>query len=91
MVLLVTYDLEASNDYESVIEAIERLGPAVEVQRSVWVVASDLTARDAFDHVAGVLASDDRLYVGTLARGNAWRNTICGSEALGRVLAAGRS
>ncbi|MHB1834131.1 MAG: hypothetical protein ACYCXW_04115 [Solirubrobacteraceae bacterium] len=80
-----------SDDYGSVIEAIDRLGSAVEGQRSVWVVATDLTADAAFDHVAGALASGDRLYVGTLARGNAWRNAICGSDALKGVLATGRA
>lgn len=91
MVLSVTYDREMSDDYEAVIDAIDRLGAAVEIQRSVWVVATELTVEDAFDHVASELARGDRLYVGPLRRGSVWQSAIRGSGALTRVLAAGRS
>jgi hypothetical protein len=91
MVLLVTYDLETSEDYAAVIDAIDRLGSAVEIQRSVWIVATDLDGESAFDHVAQELLSADRLFVGPLAIGSKWRKTICGSEALKRVLAEGRA
>lgn len=89
--LLITYDLEVNDDYEAVIVAIDRLGPAVEIQRSVWIVASDLDPDAAFNHVAQELLSDDRLFVGPLARGSKWRNAICGSDALKTVFAQGRS
>jgi hypothetical protein len=91
VVLLVTYDLEVSSDYEAVIDAIDRLGTAVEIQPSVWIVATDLDAKQAFDHVVQELAAADRLYVGTLARGARWQETLCGGSALKQVLAAGRA
>jgi hypothetical protein len=90
MVLLVTYDLNIDDNYGDVIDAIERLGPAVQVQRSVWVVASKLSAEKAFEHVVVELEAEDRLYVAPLAPGSYWRGALCGSEALNRVLAAGR-
>ena len=49
MVLSVTYDLEMSDDHEALIDPIDRLGAAVEIQRSVPVVATELTVDDAFD------------------------------------------
>jgi hypothetical protein len=91
MVLLVTYDLEVTDDYEAVIDAIDRLGPAVEIQRSVWIVATELDAKSAFDHVAEELRSADRLFVGPLGYGCRWQTTLCGGEALKRVLAEGRA
>lgn len=88
MVLLVTYDLEEDPDYEAVIDAIDRLGAAVEVQRSVWVVATELDAVSAFDFVAQEITSADRLFVGTLAQGTKWRHALCGSQALKSILGA---
>jgi hypothetical protein len=90
MVLLVTYDLETDDDYDAVIDAIDRLGSAVEIQRSVWIVATKLTVKAAFDHVAIELQPRDRLFVGPLEIGGMWRNALCGNEALLQAMAAGR-
>lgn len=88
--MLVTYDLEVGDGYDAVIDAIDRLGAAVEIQRSVWIVATELTVKAAFDHVAIELAPPDRLFVGPLEIGGMWRNVLCGNEALKRAMAAGR-
>jgi hypothetical protein len=90
VVLFVTYDLEVGDDYDAVIAAIDRLGAAVEIQRSVWIVATELTVKAAFDHVAVELGSRDRLFVGPLEVGGMWRNVLCGNEALKQAMAAGR-
>jgi hypothetical protein len=90
VVLLVTYDLETGDDYDAVVDAIERLGSAVEIQRSVWIVATQHTVKAAFDHVAIELQPHDRLFIGPLEIGGMWRNALCGNEALLRAMAAGR-
>lgn len=91
MVLLVTFDLATSEDYDAVIAAIGRLGAAVEIQRSVWIVATERTVKVAFEHIAVELASRDRLFVGPLEVGGMWRNALCGNDALKQAMAAGRS
>lgn len=91
VVLLVAYDLEVGDGYDAVVDAIDRLGVAVEIQRSVWIVATELTVKAAFDHVAIELAPPDRLFVGPLEIGGMWRNVLCGNETLKRAMAAGRA
>jgi hypothetical protein len=91
VVLLVTYELEVADSGDAVTEAIGRLGTAVEIQRSVWIVATGLTVKAAFDHLAIELAPRDRLFVGPLDVGGFWRNALCGNEALKQAMAAGRS
>ena len=90
MVLLISYDLNIDDNYGDAIDAIERLGPAVQVQRSVWIVATKLSADAAFEHVVAELEAQDRLFVGPLAPGSYWSGALCGSDALNEVLAAGR-
>jgi hypothetical protein len=90
MVLLVTYELGVDSDEGAVVDAIERLGTAIEIQRSVWIVATERTVKVAFDHVAVECAPQDRLFVGPLEIGGMWRNALCGNDSLMRVMAAGR-
>jgi hypothetical protein len=90
MVLLVTYDLGADSDHGAVVDAIERLGAAIEVQGSVWIVATEHTVKVAFDHVAVECETQDRLFVGPLEIGGMWRNALCGNDSLMQVMAAGR-
>jgi hypothetical protein len=90
MVLLVTYDLGVDSDHGAVIDAIDRLGAAIEIQRSVWIVATDHTVKAAFDHVAVECETQDRLFVGPLEIGGMWRNALSGNDSLMRVMATGR-
>jgi len=91
MVLLVTHDLGSDSDHGAVVDAINRLGAAIEIQQSVWIVATEHTVKAAFDHVAVECAPQDRLFVGPLEIGGMWRNALCGNDALMRVMAIGRS
>ena len=91
MVLLVTHDLGADSDHGAVVDAINRLGAAIEIQQSVWIVATEHTVKAAFDHVAVECGPQDRLFVGPLEIGGMWRNALCGNDALMRVMAIGRS
>jgi hypothetical protein len=88
---MITYELEVADSGDAATEAIGRLGTAVEIQRSVWIVATGLTVKAAFDHVAIELEPRDRLFVGPLDVGGFWRNALCGNEALKQAMAAGRS
>jgi hypothetical protein len=90
MVLLVTFDLGVDSDHGAVVDAIDRLGEAIEIQRSVWVLATEHTVQVAFDHVAVECAPQDRLFVGPLEIGGMWRNALCGNDSLMRVMATGR-
>jgi hypothetical protein len=90
MVLLITYDLGADSDHGAVVDAIDRLGQAIQIQRSVWIVATDHTVKAAFDHVAVECETQDRLFVGPLEIGGMWRNALCGNDSLMRVMATGR-
>jgi hypothetical protein len=65
--LLVTYDLEPGNEsssnYATLIAAIKLLGNAVEVQRSVWLVATSASHSEVADALGRYLRSSDRLFV----------------------------
>lgn len=62
--LIVSYDLNRpGQDYTRVISAIGALGTGAQVQRSVWFVASLLTAAEAADHVWAAMDLTDALLV----------------------------
>jgi hypothetical protein len=90
VVLLITHHLGADSDHDAVVDAIDRLGTAIEIQPSVWILATEHSVQAAFDHVAVECVQQDSLFVGPLEIGGMWRNSLCGNDALMRVMAAGR-
>ena len=87
---LVTYDLvgdEASREYERLIAEIETLDDYVKVQRSVWLVKTDYSAKQIRELLRGYMDGDDRLMVIRIVRGSAWRNSLSGNPRLKEFLA----
>lgn len=64
---IVAYDLRGTDvtpeNYERLGEAIEALGEARELQRSVWVLDANRQAPDIFDALWQHLSEGDRLLV----------------------------
>ena len=82
---LVTYDLrgrdETSKDYEDLIKEIKSFDH-VKLQKSVWLIKSDLEASEIRDLLKLWTDDNDRLYVTPISRGASWRSVICGSDTL---------
>jgi hypothetical protein len=78
MVLLVTYDLNKTKDYEAVYSAIKSLGNWVRDPNldSVWFVSTNYSVEQAYNVVRAATDSDDRLFVTRLRSGEytGWMN-----------------
>jgi hypothetical protein len=88
---LVTYDLvgdETTREYERLIAEIEGLDDFVEVQRSVWLVKTNNSAKEVRELLRSYMDRDDRLLIIRIARGSAWRNVLSGNGALKKFLAS---
>lgn len=75
-VYVVAYDLRADDDpaqYEAVAAVLEKMGQAVRVQKSVWLIAVDLTERRIISALKDVCDENDRLLV-VLAGAKPWRH-----------------
>lgn len=88
---LVTYDLvgdETAREYERLIAEIEALDDFVEVQRSVWLVRTNNSAKEVRELLRSYMDRDDRLLIIRIARGSAWRNVLSGNAALKNFLSS---
>jgi hypothetical protein len=78
---LVTYDLvgtsETSQDYQRLIDAIHSYGTWGKVQKSVFLIRSERSAGEIFDHLWAHMDSDDRLLVISVNGASKWINEIC--------------
>lgn len=74
--LHISYDLYSpGQNYEKVIERIKSLGNFAKIHKSYWYVNSVYTARQAADHVWGVMDKNDTVYVVDATNNNAaWQN-----------------
>lgn len=62
--LFISYDLNSpGQNYDSVIEEIQKLGNWAKVQKSLWYVNSNLTASDALERVWAKMDRNDSLIV----------------------------
>jgi len=62
--LFISYDLNSpGQDYTSVIEKIQSLGSWGKIQKSHWYVNSNISAKDACNHVRSVMDANDSLIV----------------------------
>ena len=70
VVYVISYDLQAPNDgpedYERVIETIKTNFTWCHLQKSVWLVRSDLSASEIRDKIISSLRDGDELFVGRL-------------------------
>lgn len=87
---LVTYDLvgtsETSSDYTKLIETIKSFPSWGKIQKSVWLVKTNLSATEVRDALSARMDGDDRLMVIGVTGTAAWRNVICDAEWLRRYL-----
>lgn len=77
MVYLVTYDLKEPNtllDYTNVIEGIKKCGTWARIEQSVWLIESDLAAKDIRDDLKQHVRPNDVLFVARLEGSWASRN-----------------
>lgn len=82
---VIAYDLEtdqSSEHYQRVADAIATCGTVIEIQYSVWILASRLTATEIRDAVANELDEADRLFVGKLTGYSSRRFPSRASELL---------
>ncbi len=73
MLYLVAYDLlrdETEDHYERVIDALKCNGTAIEIQRSVWFLASRSEAVDIRHSIRLELDEGDKLFVTELTSSN---------------------
>jgi hypothetical protein len=84
--IVIAYDLvgtsETSADYKRLIERIKSYPNWAKLQKSMWVVRTDLSAREVRDDVWRFMDADDRLFVCVLTGEAWWFNVICDSDWL---------
>lgn len=60
----ISYDLiNPGQNYAKVIECVKELGVWAKVHASFWYVNSNYTARQAADHIATSMDTNDKVYV----------------------------
>jgi hypothetical protein len=78
MILLVTYDLNKSKNYDAIYTAISQLGETMKDPGldSVWFVYTNYTAEQASNHLRNSIDKDDRLFVVKVNSGqrDGWMN-----------------
>ena len=70
MVHLVTYDLKTPNDtsenYDRIIGAIKACGAWAHIEKSVWLLESNLTSVQLRNHLRSYLSANDPLFVAAI-------------------------
>lgn len=69
---LVTYDLIKRKDYPELIKALESYKTTWHCLGSVWILKTDKTAAQIFDHLRPHIDQDDKLIVILLQREAKW-------------------
>lgn len=63
-VYLISYDLsKPEQDYEGLISAIEELDSAIRIQKSVWLVDTNLDEKEIFRRLYRYIDSNDRIFI----------------------------
>ena len=62
---LVSYDLHDANafEYQDLIDEIEKFTPSCHLQKSVWLISSDLERTEIVRHLIPYVSGDDKLFV----------------------------
>ena len=79
---IISYDLRKNRDYESLYAAIKSYSTWARITESTWAVVTSKSAVEIRDHIAGVIDSDDRLFVVKSGVEAAWLNTRCNNKWL---------
>lgn len=63
-VYLISYDLlKPEQDYEGLISAIEELDSAIRIQKSVWLIDTNLDEKEIFRRLYRYIDSNDRIFI----------------------------
>jgi hypothetical protein len=73
---LVTYDLIKRKDYPELIKALESYGNYWHCLGSVWIIKTDKTSKDIYNHLSPHIDNDDKLIVILLQREANWTNSF---------------
>lgn len=79
---IISYDLRAERDYDSLYEAMKSYDAWAHITESTWAVLTSTSAVTVRDHLSKYLDSDDRFFVIKSGVEAAWRNAICRNEWL---------
>lgn len=79
---IISYDLRKDRDYKSLYKAIRSYSKWAWITESTWAVVTNKSAISIRDHLAGVMDSDDRLFVVKSGVEAAWRNSRCKNKWL---------
>lgn len=69
----IDYDLRKERNYEALYERIKSYGTWCRALESTWLIATNQSATQIRDHLAGAMDSDDGLLVTRLQGEAAWR------------------
>lgn len=75
----VSYDLIKRKDYQSLWDALGKLG-AHRTQASYWLVNVNNTARELHDHLKQYVDADDKIWVSELTANHWYANAIKGTN-----------
>ena len=70
---LISYDLKRDKDYEKIISAIKKYKFGCKPLESVWIVESEKSCLDIFNHLSKHVDPDDKLIVVSLGLDAEWK------------------
>lgn len=80
---LISYDLcEPGQNYEKLIDAIKDYGTYAKINKSSWIVTSDISSIDIRNKLKSCLDSNDKLFVAKLTGQAAWTKCDCSDQWL---------
>lgn len=84
---LIDYDLcSPSRNYNSLYDTIKSFPCYAKITESTWFVKTNLNGEQIRDKLLSKIDTNDRIFVGALAREAAWYNVKCDSNFLKKYL-----
>jgi hypothetical protein len=71
---IISYDLIADKDYNSLYKAIRDYGSFAHILESVWIINSSSSSTDIRDNLKSYIDNNDKLFVAKLDGESAWWN-----------------
>lgn len=71
---IISYDLIADKDYNSLYEAIRGYDSFAHILESVWVVNSSSSSKDIRSNLKSYIDDNDKLFIAKLTGESAWTN-----------------
>lgn len=83
---IISYDLPAGSDYETLISAIKAYGTWAHITKSTWAIVTEADANTIRDELDELVPDGSRIFVVKSGVRAAWRNVMCSSVWLKRNL-----